>query len=260
MNGFYIRAYRTVLVVWVGVWGLTIAGCGSDSKDSPGNAILLNDNNGADYNPVIHPADFQDNNGDPLPIDNPFLTLKQGNKRTYKSKDGKEKVELEVTDIAKTILGVTVTVVKDQEFEDDEMVEDTQDWFAQDKDGNVWYFGEDTKELEDGKVTSTAGSWEAGKKGAKPGLIMKGNPQVGDAYRQEFFQGEAEDMAEVLSLSAPVTIGLGSYANCLQTKEWSPLAPEVVEHKFYCKQVGTLVLAEKVVGGVGGEELTAISP
>jgi hypothetical protein len=104
-------------------------------------------------------------------------------------------------------------------------------------------------------MVSTEGSWEAGVNGAKAGIIMKGNPQTGDAYRQEFLKGEAEDMGKVLSLDQTVGIGLGSYQNCLQIQDWTPLEPGVVEHKFYSKEVGNLVLEKKVAGGSGQKEL-----
>jgi hypothetical protein len=98
------------------------------------------------------------------------------------------------------------------------LAEETLDWYAQDQAGNVWYFGEDSKEIENGTVVSTKGSWEAGVDGAKPGVVMQANPQIGVSYRQEYYYGEAEDMAEVLSLSESVSVAFGSYQNCLKTK------------------------------------------
>ena len=137
------------------------------------------------------------------------------------------------------------------------MAEDTFDWFAQDKDGNVWYFGEDSKEYEDGKVVSTEGSWESGVDGAKPGIVMKANPQVGDAYRQEYYEDEAEDMAEVVSLNEAVSVPQGSFENCLKTKEWTPLEPDIVENKYYAPGVG-LVMEVAVEGESGKVELLEI--
>jgi hypothetical protein len=239
------------------VLALTIAGCGNDDDDDgesqdSGNAIILNDKNGADYKPVIDPANFV------RTIDNPYFALTPGKIWIYEgpNEDGEtERVEVEVTEDTKAVLGVTTTVVRDRVWEDGQLVEDTFDWYAQDKDGNVWYFGEDSKEIEDGQVVSTEGSWEAGISGAKPGIVMKANPQVGDAYRQEFLKGEAEDIGEVLSLDESVSIGLGRYENCLQTKDWTPLEPDVVEHKFYSKEVGNVILEKKVAGGSGQIEL-----
>lgn len=214
--------------------------------------IVINDNDGEDYNPVIDPANFV------AAIDNPYFNLAVGSVWVYEGKDedGKtERVEVEVTNETKTILGVNTTVVHAREWVEGELVEDTFDWFAQDKDGNVWYFGEDSKEIEGGEVVNTNGSWEAGVNGAKPGIVMKGNPQVNEVYRQEFLPGEAIDMGQVLSLTESVTIELGSYANCLQTKDWTPLEPEVVEHKFYSKDVGNVILEKKVAGESGQLEL-----
>ncbi len=224
----------------------------SVSENGNENAIILVDHNAGDYNPVIDSVNFVST------IDNPYFTLTPGKVWVYQGKtgDGKtERVEIEVTPDTKTILGVATTVVREREWVDDELVEDTFDWFAQDKEGNVWYFGEDSKEIENGAVVSTNGSWEAGVNGAQPGIIMEGNPQVGDAYRQEFLKGEAEDMGQVLGLSDSVSIALGNYQNCLKIKDWTPLEPNVAEHKFYSKEIGNLILEKKVAGESGQMEL-----
>jgi hypothetical protein len=131
-------------------------------------------------------------------------------------------------------------VVDDRAWEGGQLIEKTYDWFAQDKEGNVWYFGEDTKEYEDGKVVSTKGSWEAGVDGAKPGIIMPADPKVGQSYRQEYYPGEAEDMARVLSLNDTVTVPYGSFDHVLETKEWTPLEPGFYEKKYYVGGVGPL--------------------
>jgi hypothetical protein len=132
--------------------------------------------------------------------------------------------------------------------------ESTRDWYAQDADGNVWYFGEDTKEYEGGEVTSTAGSWEAGVDGAVPGIIMKADPKVGDVYQQEYLAGEAEDMAEVLEMDASVEVPYSSFNHVIKTKEWTPLEPGVVEEKYYAPGMG-LVLTKQVEGGSEWERL-----
>jgi hypothetical protein len=231
----------------------------SDAANNGGNenAISLNDNNGDNYSPAIDAANFVST------IDNPYLTLTPGRVWVYegKNEDGEtERIEIEATQDKKTILGVATTVVREREWVNGELVEDTFDWFAQDKDGNVWYFGEDSKEIANGAVISTKGSWEAGVNGAKPGLVMKAIPQVGDAYRQEFLKGEAEDMGEVLALGDSVSIGLGSYQNCLKIKDWTPLEPNVVEHKYYSKEAGNLILEKKVAGESGQMELIEMKP
>lgn len=201
---------------------------------------------------IIDPADFVST------IDNPYFKLTPGSVWIYEGKnDNKEKVriEVEVTHDTKIVAGVTATVVRDRVWEDGELVEDTYDWYAQDKDGTVWYFGEDVKDYEDGLVVSTAGSWEAGVAGAKPGVMMKANPQVGDAYRQEFLKGQAEDTGQILSLSQSLKIGMGSFGNLLQTQDWTPLEPEVIEYKFYSKAVGNVMFEKKVAGDSGSVEL-----
>ncbi|MBD3307782.1 hypothetical protein GF339_15230 [candidate division KSB3 bacterium] len=152
---------------------------------------------------------------------------------------------------------MTCTVVREREWVDGELEEDTLDWFAQDVDGNVWYFGEDSKEIDEGVVVSTEGSWEAGVDGAQPGILMKGTPQIGDTYRQEYYFGEAEDMASVVSLNASVTVPFGTFTNCLQTEEWTPLEPGVTEYKYYAPGVG-LLLEEQVEGGDARVELVEI--
>jgi hypothetical protein len=148
-------------------------------------------------------------------------------------------------------------VVRAREYEDDELVEDTYDWYAQDLKGNVWYFGEASQEIEGGAVVSTEGSWEAGVDGALPGIIMLANALPGMWYRQEYYENQAEDVAQVLNLNESLVVSFGSFTNCLQTAEWNLLEPGVVEHKFYAKGVG-LLKAVAVKGEAGFEELVSI--
>lgn len=182
-------------------------------------------------------------------IDNKYFPLKPGTKFLYTgvTEEGNEVNEVFVTDDTKVILGVTTVVVRDTVKVNGELTEKTFDWYAQDKQGNVWYFGEDSKEYKNGKVVSTEGSWEAGVDGAKPGIIMEANPHIGDTYQQELAKGVAEDMAKVLSLTESVSVPFGSFDHVLQTKEWTPLEPGMVEHKFYAPKIG-LVLAIQVKG------------
>jgi hypothetical protein len=137
-------------------------------------------------------------------------------------------------------MGVECVVVDDRAWEGGKLIEKTYDWFAQDNKGTVWYFGEDTKEYENGKVVSTKGSWEAGVDGAKPGIIMPADPKVGQSYHQEYYPGEAMDMARVLSLNESVTVPYGSFDHALETKEWTPLQPVFFEKKYYVRGVGPL--------------------
>ena len=236
------------LAAGIAVMILSWAGTAEAKKEVPPYAPEVAEDSGK-YDPKIDPANFV------REVDNPYFPLKPGTKFVYEgeTKDGTERVEVEVTRQTKTILGVKCVVVRDRAYLEGELIEDTFDWHAQDKKGNVWYFGEDTKEYENGEVVSTAGSFEAGKDGAKAGIIMKAKPRVGDSYRQEYYVGEAEDMAEVLTLDAAglndaVDVPYGSFENVLLTKDWAPVEPNVLEHKYYARDVG-LIGAEKVVGG-----------
>jgi hypothetical protein len=203
---------------------------------------------GKPYTQTIDPADFV------AGVNHPFLPLIVGSKWVY---DGAEHVEIEVLPETKLILGVAATVVRDQVFVDGELTEDTLDWFAQDRDGNVWYFGEKTAEYEKGKVTSTEGSWEGGVDGAQPGIVMLAEPQAGDSYRQEFLEGEAEDLAAVTAIEGSITVPAGSWsgADVLVTEEWTPLEPDVRERKTYARDFGVVETTQIK----GGDELTTLT-
>ena len=195
-------------------------------------------------------------------IDNPYWPLARGSHWVYSEDDGEgnvNRVEVTVLDETKEIVGIQATVVHDVVSLDGEILEDTFDWYAQDTFGNVWYMGEDTKELENGKVTSTEGSWQAGVDGAQAGVIMPAEPQVGMAYRQEWYTGHAEDTAEVVSLDASVTVPAGAYTNLLKTREHTALEPDVVEEKLYAKGVGE-VAANQTAGGTSIEKLLEFTP
>jgi hypothetical protein len=201
---------------------------------------------GQPYEVTIDPADFV------AVIDNPFMPLKPGTKVTF---DGAERIEIAVGTETKTILGVPTTVVRDQVFSDGELAEDTLDWYAQDREGNVWYFGEKTAEYDEGKVVSTEGSWEGGVDGAQPGIIMLADPQVGDVYRQEFYEGEAEDLAEVTGVGGSITIPFGTFTDVLVTEEWTPLEPAVRERKTYVPGIGVVETRQIK----GGDDVTQLS-
>jgi hypothetical protein len=204
----------------------------------------------APYDPVIDPARFvnpADIGGSVAP--NPYLPLVRGNVWNYEG--GAETVEVTVTPDTKVILGVTCVVVRDIVRENGVVIEDTKDWFAQDVDGNVWYFGEVVQDFENGELVSMDGSFTAGVDGAKAGIVMKAAPAVGDVYRQEFFLNDAEDMAEVLSTTASATVpapGASCSGNCLQTKDYSPLEPDALEHKYYAPGVGMVLEVKPETG------------
>ena len=143
-----------------------------------------------------------------------------------------------VTTRQKQILGIDATVVHDVVTEHGDLIENTWDWYAQDGCGNVWYLGENTKDYENGVVVSTAGSWEAGVNGAQPGVVMPADPQVGLSYRQEYYAGEAEDAATILSLTEQAEVPYGHFSDVILTKEYTPLHPEDLEYKLYAEGIG----------------------
>jgi hypothetical protein len=153
--------------------------------------------------------------------------------------------------------GVTARVVRDTLREHGAIIEDTTDWYAQDRQGNVWYFGEDTAEFEHGKIKSKGGSFEAGVDGALPGILLPAGPKPGMTYRQEYYRGEAEDDAEVLSTRELVQVPVGRYRGALLTRDTSRIEPGVSEFKLYAKGVGP-VMAMGISGGRELEELTKV--
>ena len=192
--------------------------------------------------PLPPPSDFVPD------ITNPFFDLQPGTTFTTKSPDGSETDIFVVTRQTKLIDGVICHVIKDTAIVDGEVVEKTNDYFAQDKNGNVWYFGEDTAEFENGKVVSTEGTWRAGVDGAIPGVIMEAHPQVGDSYDQEHSAGVAEDHAEVLAVTGTVDVPYGKFDNILQTLETSPLDAGLSEKKHYAAGVGFLMTTDGKTG------------
>jgi hypothetical protein len=242
---------------------LVLSGCGSRDRTAkrtdeptqrtsatPGTALPQSDE------PVeLDPADFT------ADVTNPWFPLEPGTRWTYRetTEDG-EVVEVVVTATSvtrKIANGVTARVVRDTVTLDDEIIEDTLDWYAQDKAGTVWYLGEDTAELEDGKITTREGSFEAGVDGAQAGVIMPASPEVGMAYRQEYSEGEAEDHGEVLALGQQASVPAGRYDGLLKTADTTPLEPDVLEHKYYAEGLGLVLTIDKEAGG--REELLSVT-
>ncbi len=190
-------------------------------------------------------------------VTNPWFPLEPGTRWTYRetTEDGEVvRVVVTATGVTREIAnGVTARVVRDTVTLDGDIIEDTLDWYAQDAAGTVWYLGENTAEFENGKISTREGSFEAGVDGAQAGVIMPASPDVGMAYRQEYYEGEAEDNGEVLALGQRATLPAGSYDGLLQTADTTPLEPDVLEHKYYAHGVG-LVLTIDQEGG-GREEL-----
>ncbi len=192
----------------------------------------------------IDPADFVDD------VTNPYWPLEPGMRWTYTAvtEDETENIEVEVLAEKREVMGVLCTQVRDTVSVEGELIEDTIDWYAQDTEGNVWYFGEETKEYGDGEV-STAGSWEAGIDGAMPGIKMWAEPQIGEPpYYQEYYEGKAVDLAKDLRLGETAIVPFGTYNDLLLIEEWNPLEPNVVEWKYYAEGIGT-VKEQKVEGG-----------
>jgi hypothetical protein len=206
------------------------------------------------YNVSVNPADFV------ATIDNPYYPLTPGTAFRFEgeSTDGHETNIVVVTNQTYNILGVACTVVEDTVLVDGDLIEATTDWFAQDKDGTVWYFGEASRSYENGVLVSTGGSWEAGKSGAQPGVIMYGDPKPGGPYRQEFEGGVAEDRGQIIRTDAKVTVPYGTFSNCIETEEWSDLEPGIVEYKFYAKNVG-VVRSVSVVGESDDSKLVSVT-
>lgn len=204
------------------------------------------------YNLSINPAEFS------AVINNKYLTYTPGTKFTYQgqTEEGTERIEVVVTPQTRNVMGINTLVVWDRVWLNNELIEETYDWYAQDIYGNVWYFGEDTKELIGGKVVNTKGSWEASVNGARPGIVMKADPKVGDSYRQEYYKGEAEDMADVVALGLQLDLPYGRLTDCLQTKDWTPLEPDASEYKYYCPGIGNVAYE---VGLEDGESVQLIS-
>src|SRR4249919_1191071 len=204
---------------------------------------------------TLDPANFS------ADITNPYWPMKPGTRWTYREVDEKgrtqEVVVVATTATKKLANGITARVVRDTAQKGGQIVEDTVDWYAQDSTGNVWYMGEDTAEFEKGKVVSRAGSFEAGKNGALPGIIMPAEPQVGQHYRQEYLKGAAEDNGDVLALQQMVEVPTDRYERAVLTRDTSPLEPTVAEYKLYAPGAG-LVLTMDVSGGSGRETLVKI--
>jgi hypothetical protein len=202
----------------------------------------------------LNPADFT------TKITNPWWPMRPGSRWVYRETDPdgtKQKVVVTVTKRTKLIAnGITARVVHDVVTEEGKLVEVTDDWYAQDKRGNIWYLGEATTEYENGRPVSTSGSFEAGVDGAQAGVIMPARPRPGLRYRQEYYKGHAEDRAKVISLREQAEVPFGHFRPALMIKELNPLEPKVLGFKFYARGIGP-VLAVSVSGGADREELVS---
>jgi hypothetical protein len=199
----------------------------------------------------IDPADFTD------PVPNPYYPMEPGQVSVLRGRDQGQAFfeKVRVTDRTKKIQGVTTTVIRDLLWEDGYLAERTWDWYAADNAGNVWYFGEATQTLdEQGNVTGTHGSWRAGVDGAVAGIIMPADPRVSDAYRQEFYEGEAEDQGWIVQIAAKKEVRYGRLDHLVRSFEWSRLEPKVMVEKLFAPGLG-LVYENVIAGGVESLEL-----
>jgi hypothetical protein len=241
---------------------LALAGaCTSSSRPTAGSATsptptssLAPSPTGSSYQPAIDPANFVS------VVDNPYMTWEPGTTYVYAGiKDGEsQRDEVVVTEQTKLILGIPCVVVQDTATHQGTLLEKTEDWYTQDKEGNVWYFGEDTAEYEDGKVASREGSWQAGVDGAQPGIVMPAHPQVTDSFRQEYYQGHAEDTFWIVSLTQSVSVPYGRFSNALLSMEWTRLEPKVIDQKYYVPGIG-VVLEASAAGDMERAELVSVT-
>lgn len=186
------------------------------------------------YHPAIDPSNFSH------VVNNPYFPLVPGTTTIFEERNGDDVLDrrVTVTHDTKVVMRVKCVVVRDLITIKGEVQEDTYDWFAQDKQGTVWYFGEDTREFKGRGRVSTEGSWEAGVNG-QPGIIMPAHPAAGAPYREEYSPNVAEDMGQVVAVNESVTVPFGSFTGCVRTKEWSMLESGT-EKKWYAKGIGEI--------------------
>ena len=227
--------------LWLGVVMAVLAPvsatAGSTTSPKPPSWVLR-----GKYSPVIDKANFVSK------VDNRYFPLTPGTVFRYRGvKDGKAQIdEMAVTHRVKVVLGIRCTVVRDTVYQGGKALERTDDWYAQDKQGNVWYMGEDSFDLKNGHFVRASDSWKAGVKHAKPGIIMRAHPRRGEVYRQEYYPPDALDQARVVGSAANVSVPAGAFKRVLVTDEWSPVEPQI-ERKWYVAGVGEI--KEQVTAG-----------
>jgi hypothetical protein len=233
---------------------LALSACGDDDETSDPSAGLPQGSEHVE----LDPAEFT------TEITNPYWPMSVGSRWVYNEVDTegtRQKVVVTVTDRTKMIAnGIEARVVHDVVSEDGEPIEITDDWYAQDAEGNIWYLGEDTAEYENGELVTRAGSFEAGVDGAEPGVIMPADPQPGMEYRQEYYEGEAEDQGAVVTVGEErVEVPFGYFdQDVLMTRDLVPLEPRVQEFKFYVPDVGPVLALHTDEGS--REELVSYEP
>lgn len=243
---------RHIAAAGAAIAALVAAGCGSGSSSGASGKAALSQAQGAGK---VAPRNFTSK------VDNQFYPLQPGTTLRYRGGEGTRPATevVTITGSTKRILGVSCVVLRDRLVVGGRVVEDTRDWFAQDGKGNVWYFGEDTRALDEhGIVKSRGGSWEAGVDGAKPGLFMPAHPRVGQAFQQEYYKGHAEDRFRITDLAASVSVPFRRFSRtALRTEEFSRLEPGAVTAKYYARGIGKVVEAD--IEGEDHEKLELVS-
>jgi hypothetical protein len=216
--------------------------CGGSGNSEDVYDLPANFDPDAPYTVSITGADLSPN------VDNRFFPAPLGATWVYQAQteEGTERTDVAVlspmdANGTKVVMGANARVIHDSVRLNGELIEDTWDWYGQDAAGNVWYIGEDTSEFDSGVLLCHCGAWEWGVNGALPGYVMLASPMVGDAYRQEYLVGEAEDVAEIVALNVPVTVAAGSFTGCLKTREVSVIDRSYEEFKFYCPGIGLVL-------------------
>ena len=256
-----IRSMKIAIAATAAVAALGLAACGGGETTTTVTAPAGETSAGSSLpqgsEPAnLDPADFT------TEIDNPYWPMSVGSRWMYNELEGGESLDIvvTVTDRTKRIAnGVEARVVRDVVSKNGEPIEVTDDYYAQDADGNIWYLGEATAEYENGEISTRAGSFEAGVDGAEAGVAVPANPRPGMEYRQEYYKGEAEDQGAVLSTSEQVQVPFGHFDGALMTRDTNPLEPRIEELKLYARGVGP-VLALGISGGASREELVRYEP
>lgn len=210
-----------------------------------------------EYSPQINPADFS------TQINNKYFALPVGKKLIYETvQQGKvtETIEIEILRETKMVEGVETVVYLDKEYKNGQLVEETRDYLAQHKNGDVWYFGEDVNNFWNGILVNHSGSFLHGKDGAKAGIWMKAEQRIGNSYKQEFYAGHAEDIRDTVAVGETVSTKSGTYTDCVKVYDWTPLEKNAREHKYHCPQVGALVLTEDLETGSRSELVSVVQP
>jgi hypothetical protein len=231
---------------------VVVAAIGAVGPAGAAESRTIKSGAGPGWPKTLHPSDFVRR------VDNPWFPLKPGSKWRYRGREDHSRFrdKMRVTHRKKRIEGVRTIVVHDVVLKHGKPREITNDWYAQDRHRNVWYFGENTRELDrHGHVKTREGTWKAGRDGARPGVLFPGHPRVGQKARQEYYKGHAEDHFKVLDVDARVSTPYVSTRHAVRTKEWTPLEPGVIDNKYYVRGVGDV--KEKTVKG-GTERLRLV--